>query len=108
MSQKILQINFNFSIPAAELAQGFAPLAQPIADTPGLRWKVWLMNPVEGESGGIYLFDDEASAMAYLAGPIIGGLKAHPALSNIAVKMFGVAEEFSLVTRAPIQETVRA
>ena len=108
MSQKILQINFKFHIPAADLAQAFAPLAQPIADTPGLRWKIWLMNAAEGESGGIYLFDDEAGVQDYLAGPIIGGLKANPALSGVSLRTFGVAEEFSLVTRAPIQETLRA
>jgi len=108
MSQKILQINFNFGIPAADLAQAFAPLAQPIADTPGLRWKVWLWNPEEREGGGIYLFDDEASLKAYLAGPIIGGLKTNPAISDVAVKMYGIAEEGSLVTRAPIREAAQA
>jgi putative monooxygenase ydhR len=108
MSQKILQINFNFSVPAAALAQAFAPLAQPIADTPGLRWKVWLMNGAERQGGGIYLFDDEPSVQAYLAGPIIGGLKTHTAVSDISVRIFGIAEEVSLVTRAPIRETVRA
>jgi hypothetical protein len=108
MSQKILQINFSFSIPAAELAQAFVPLAQPIADTRGLRWKVWLWNPEEREGGGIYLFDDEASVQGYLAGPIIGGLKSNAAISDVSVRIFGIAEEGSLVTRAPIQETLRA
>jgi hypothetical protein len=107
VSQKILQINFNFSVPAAELAQAFAPLVQTIADLPGLRWKVWLMNAAEGESGGVYLFDDDASVQAYLDGPIIGGLKANPALTKVNIRTFGVAEEFSLMTRAPIQETAR-
>ena len=108
MSQKILQINFGFNIPAADLAQAFAPLAQPIADTLGLRWKIWLLNADEGQSGGIYLFDDENSVEAYLSGPIIGGLKANPALSEVSIRTYGVAEEFSLLTRAPIQETFRA
>jgi len=108
MSQKILQINFKFSVPAADLSQGFAPFAQPIAETPGLNWKIWLMNEAESESGGIYLFDDQASLDAYLAGPIVGGLKTHPALSNMSVKVFGVSEEPSRVTRAPIRETVGA
>jgi hypothetical protein len=108
MSQKILQINFSFNIPAADLAAAFAPLAQPIADTPGLRWKIWLMNADKGQGGGIYLFDDEASVQAYLAGPIIGGLKTNPALGDVSIRTYGVAEEISLVTRAPIQETLRA
>jgi len=108
MAQKILQINYRFSVTAAELAAVCAPLAQPVADTPGLRWKVWLMNEAEQEGGGIYLFDDEASAAAYLAGPIVGGLKTNPALSGFSAQIYGVAEDFSLITRAPIRETARA
>src|SRR5258708_3828648 len=86
------------------LEKRFAAVAQPIADTPGLRWKVWIMNEESRESGGIYLFDDEASLQAYLAGPIVAGLGAHPALSDISAKVFGVLEESTLVTRGPIGE----
>ena len=107
MSQEILQINFKFSVSASDLAQGFAPFAQPIADTPGLRWKVWLMNEAESESGGIYLFDDTASLKAYVAGPIVAGIKSNPVLSQVSIKAFGVAEELTHVTRGPIREGVR-
>ena len=108
MSQKILQINFQLSVSAKDYEQACSPAAQPIADTRGLRWKVWLWNPEEREGGGIYLFDDEASVQGYLAGPIIGGLKSNAAISDVSVRIFGIAEEGSLVTRAPIQETLRA
>src|SRR5690554_3223261 len=108
MSQKILQINFNFSVPAADLAKAFAPLAQPIADSPGLRWKIWLLNEAESECGGHYLFEDPDSLRDYVAGPIISGVKTNPALSNLSIKTFDVLEEPSLVTRAPIMETARA
>ena len=107
MSQKILQINFKYSGSAAQLSADFAPAAQPIADTPGLRWKVWILNEEARESGGIYLFDDEASVQGYLSGPIVASVGAHPALSDISVKVFGVLEAPSLITRAPIQEGVR-
>ena len=76
MSQKILQINFTFSsVSRTELEQAWLPGAQPIADTPGLRWKVWLMNERERECGGVYLFDNEASLQAFLAGPIVAATK---------------------------------
>ena len=107
MSQKILQINFKYSGSAAKLGADFAPAAQPIADTPGLRWKIWIVNEETRDSGGIYLFDDEASVQAYLSGPIVASVGAHPALSDISVKIFGVVEEPSLVTRAPIRDGVR-
>ena len=40
MSQVILQINIKINIPVAELEPLWLEAAQPIADTPGLQWKV--------------------------------------------------------------------
>jgi hypothetical protein len=102
MSGKILQINFKFSISPAELAEGFAPLAEPIAQVPGLRWKIWSLNESQSEFAGIYLFDDTASAQAFLEGPIIAGVSEHPALSDIRAKQFDVLDEFSAITRGPV------
>jgi hypothetical protein len=107
MSQKILQINYKFSIPASELEQAMLPAAQPIGDTPGLRWKIWLMNAAGSEAGGIYLFDDEAAVNAFLGGPIVAAFQANPAVSDIRAKVFGVSEAHTLVTRGPIGEGVR-
>jgi len=102
MSTVVLQINFKFSISPAELAEDFAPLAEPIAAVAGLRWKIWSLNASEGEFAGIYLFDDDESAQAYLEGPIIAEVKKHPALSDISAKQFDVIDEFSTITRGPI------
>jgi hypothetical protein len=44
MTGRILEINFKFSISPSELAEGFAPLAEPIAAVTGLRWKIWSLN----------------------------------------------------------------
>ena len=77
MSQKILQINYKFGIPAADFSRALLPVAQPIADSPGLEWKVWLMNEADGEAGGIYLFADEAAVNAFLSGPIVSAFKAN-------------------------------
>ena len=103
MSQKILQVNLKFSIPRADLEAAWLPVAQPIADVPGLRWKVWLMNEVEHEAGGIYLFESEAAAQAYLAGPIVAALKSSPAISNISAKLFDVLESHTAITRGPVK-----
>lgn len=107
MSQKILQINFKLSVSAKDYEQACLPAAQPIADTPGLRWKVWLMNEAEREAGGIYLFDDEASVQAFLAGPIVAAVKSNPAISHVSAKMFDVMEGLTAITRGPVREGVR-
>jgi hypothetical protein len=105
MSGRILQINFRFNISPAELAEGFAPLAEPIAEMPGLRWKIWSLNEAESEFAGIYLFDDGESAQAYLEGPIIAQVSQHPALSDISAKQFDVIDAFTAITRGPVKES---
>jgi hypothetical protein len=104
MSQKILQLNLKFSISRADLEAAWLGAAQPIADVPGLQWKVWLMNEAEHEAGGIYLFESEAAAQSYLAGPIVAALKSSPAISNISAKLFDVRESHSAITRAPLKQ----
>ena len=102
MSGRILQINFKFSISPGELAEDFAPLAEPIAAVAGLRWKIWSLNEAESEFAGIYLFDDSESAQAYLGGPIIAQVSEHPALSDISAKQFDVIDGFTAITRGPV------
>ena len=107
MPQQILQVNMTFSIPRENLEAAWLDAAQPIADVPGLIWKVWLMNEAEHEAGGIYLFESRAAAEAYVAGPIVSGLKASPAVSNISAKFFEVLETHSVVTRGPLSASVK-
>ena len=102
MSTTVLQINFKFNVSPAELAEAFAPLAEPIAKVPGLRWKIWSLNEGASEFAGIYLFDDADSVQGYLEGPIIAGVSKHPALSDFSIKQFGVVDEFSAITRGPV------
>jgi hypothetical protein len=102
MSQQILQVNLKYNISRAELETAWLDAAQPIADTPGLRWKVWLINEAENEAGGIYLFESKTAADSYIAGPIVASLKASPVVSNISAKLFEVLPQHSAITRAPV------
>lgn len=109
MPQKILQINFTFSgVSRSELEQAWLPAAQPIAETPGLRWKVWLMNETQHECGGIYLFDDDASMQAFLQGPIVVATKEAPILSNASLKVFDIIEAHTAITRGPVGDRAAA
>jgi hypothetical protein len=100
MSQKILQINYKLNGPRAEYEKENLPYAKPIADTPGLCWKVWIINENQMEAGGIYLFDNEAAAQAFVDGPIGTELKNDPTLS---MKEFDVMEELTAITRGPLK-----
>ena len=99
MSQKIVQINFKFNVSRAEYEEAVTPVAEEIAAVNGLRWKVWLMNEAEQLAGGIYVFDDEEAANAYLEGPIVAATVKHPALSDFDVKVFDAIDGLSKVTR---------
>jgi hypothetical protein len=103
MSGTILQINFKFNVARGDYEQAVSPLAGEYASLAGLRWKIWLMNESESEAGGIMMFDDEASAKAYLAGPLAAKVTGHPALSEFSVKQFEVMEGESAVTRGPVK-----
>ena len=48
----ILQINFNLNVPVAEYQKMADSVAHAFLDVPGLRWKIWLLNPAAQEAGG--------------------------------------------------------
>ena len=102
MAARILQINFKLNVSRSEYEQAASAIADEIAATSGLRWKVWIMNEAESEAGGIYLFEDEASVKAYLEGPIVAQLTSHPAFSDFSVKQFDVMEELTATARGPV------
>ena len=76
------------------------PYAQPIADLPGLRWKVWIINEAQSEAGGIYLFDGDAAVQAFLDGPIVAEIKGDPTLN---IKAFDVIADLTTITRGPVK-----
>jgi hypothetical protein len=103
MSVRLLQINLKYNVPSKDLKKAFESLVNDIAAVQGLRWKIWILNEQENEAGGVYLFEDKDSVQAYLEGPIVAGLKAHPALSEISVKQFDVVEDLTAITRGPLK-----
>lgn len=102
MSQVIFQVNVKINLPVAEVEPAWLEGAQSIADTPGLRWKVWIKNEAEREVGGIYLFDDEASVKAFAESPAVVGLKTSPLVDSISIKQFNIMEAHTAITRGPV------
>lgn len=99
MSVRILQINYKLAAPRAAYEAENLPYGQPIADLPGLRWKVWIINEATGEAGGIYLFDDAAAVRGFMEGPIVAEMQADPTLS---IKAFDVIADLTAITRGPV------
>lgn len=95
----LLQIHFNF--PAGQMGTALTDAAMPLAKSitlePGFISKIWTENTRTGEAGGIYLFEDEPSALAYA--------KMHEqrvlamGASAVQYKLFDVNEPLSRITR---------
>jgi hypothetical protein len=99
----ILQINFNLNAPIAEYQKLADSVAHAFLDVPGLRWKIWLLNPATQEAGGIYLFDGQASLDAYLNGPLVAQIRGLTSIRNISMKQFEVMPEVTALTRGPFE-----
>lgn len=79
-----------------ELASEVAPA---FADVPGLICKIWLADRVSGTYGGIYLWQDEAAFTAFTKSELFASVGAHPNLTDITVKDFGILDDVTAVTR---------
>lgn len=99
MGMQIAQINYKLEGRREDYVQENLPYAQPIADVPGLRWKVWTINEERGEAGGVYLFEDPTAMEAFLDGEMITEMKSDPSLS---IKTFDVIEDLTAITRGPL------
>ena len=98
---KLLQIDFPFSGPFGyQMAEAKKELAISIAEEPGFIWKIWTENESTKEGGGIYLFENEETAKAYL--------DKHTArlkdfgVQEVHTKIFDVNETLSNITNGPI------
>jgi hypothetical protein len=100
---KLVQITFRNPNGASEAAQKAAwERAHQIAEWPGLQWKIWIAEPSQLLYGGIYLFEDENSAIAYLKSPIVDSIQALPGVSDFAAHLFDINSPLTAVTRGPL------
>lgn len=103
MSEKIVQVNFKYNVPLETLKEHATESAENIATKPGLRWKIWIYNDVKKEAGGVYLFEDDATAETYIEWTT-DALEQNLIASDVTVKKFDVNEEATAVTRGPIAD----
>jgi hypothetical protein len=103
MAKTILQVNFQYNFPLADLQAMTRKAAEPIAQVDGLLWKIWLLDEDQQTSGGIYLFENERAARAYAEGPILGSLQQHPAISDYSAQLSGTIADLSKITRGPLE-----
>lgn len=99
--RKLLQVDFDFTGPFGdEMVTALTGLAESINNEPGIIWKIWTENKKSQLGGGIYLFEDEASAVAYL--------KMHSArlkqmgITDVRGLIFDVNVPLSIINKGPV------
>lgn len=99
--KKLLQVDFDFAGPfGEEMSKMLAGLAESINNEPGMIWKIWTENKEDQLAGGIYLFEDEESARAYL--------KMHSArlkemgIKEVRGRIFDVNIPLSVINKSPV------
>jgi hypothetical protein len=108
---KLLQINIDHQITPEQFAASAADtekFAHVIAKQPGLLWKIWIGEPSRSEVGGIYLFESDAAARAFVEGPIFAQIKQNPGFTRVEAKLFDVDLHNSTITRAPLPIDARS
>ena len=96
---RVVVITYDLGGTVGEYIKANEPYAEPIAQTPGLRWKIWILDEANKRAGGIYLFESDAHLQQFMRGEIIAEVKAD---ASASFQEFDVIPELSAVTRAPV------
>ncbi|QQX81972.1 monooxygenase [Shewanella sp. KX20019] len=101
MMKKLLQVDFDYTGPfGEEMAKQLSGLAESINNEPGMIWKIWTEDQTAQLGGGIYLFEDETTAAAYLKMHVARLTKM--GIENIRGQIFTVNPLLSSINNAPI------
>jgi Putative mono-oxygenase ydhR len=95
MNHRCVHIEFDLNVSTDEWLRHCERIAHVMLSVPGLEWKLWIANPETRSAGGIYLFRDEASAAAYLDGPVIAALRGNPSVREVRAHVYVVADDLS-------------
>lgn len=97
----LLQVDFDYSGPFGnEMASMLKELAESINHEPGMIWKIWTESETDKLGGGIYLFEDEKSASAYLT--MHAARLSKMGIENIRGRIFAVNSALSAINKGPI------
>lgn len=102
----LLQVDFDFTGPfGKEMSNMLIGLAESINNEPGLIWKIWTENPKEQLGGGVYLFESEAYAQAYLT--MHAARLKEMGAKEIRGYIFDINLPLSTINNAPLNNAAR-
>lgn len=102
---KLLQVDFEFNGPfGKEMSNTLVNIAESINQEPGMIWKVWTEKATESVAGGIYLFEDESTAQAYLE--MHSARLKKMGVAEVRGYIFDINEPLSTINKGPILDTL--
>lgn len=98
---KLLQVDFDFTGPfGQDMTNALQELAESINQEQGVIWKIWTENEQDKIAGGVYLFEDQQSAEAYLA--MHSARLTAMGVTNIRGVIFDINRSLSAINQAPL------
>ena len=79
-------------------------VAPEFSKIPGCCWKIWLIYEDQKRAGGVYLFESATALVQFLNSKLFASVANNPAFSNFETNTFGVEEEASILTGAPLMK----
>lgn len=100
MGQILVTVRYRMAGDHAHFRHDMKKAAGLIAGIPGLVWKIWGVDRDRGVGVSSYLFASEASARAFIAGPMIERLRGHPDVTDVSFEFAPVDRDLSEMTGA--------
>ena len=100
MGQVLVTVRYRMQGDHAHFRHDMTKAAGLIGGIPGLVWKIWGIDKDRDIGISAYLFASEASARAFIAGPMIERLRSRPDVSDVSFELAPVDQDLSEMTGA--------
>jgi hypothetical protein len=100
MGQMLVTVRYRVQGDHAHFRHDMTKAAGLIAGVPGLVWKIWGIDRDRGIGASAYLFASEASARAFIAGPMLERLRSRPDVTDVSFELATVDQDLSEMTGA--------
>jgi len=98
MGQMVVTVRYRVQGDHAHFRYDMKKAAGLIAGIPGLVWKIWGIDQDRDVGVSTYLFASEASARAFIAGPMIERLRSRPDVTEVTFDVAPVDRALSAIT----------
>ena len=100
MSQVLVTVRYRVQGDHAHFRHDMTKVAGLIAGVPGLVWKIWGIDQDRDIGTSAYLFGSEASARAFIAGPMLERLRSRPDVTDVWFELVPIDKDLSEMTGA--------